>query len=115
MVKEIMTIIVLGIRFLLEIITVIGLISGIFISKSIPSKILYLILSIGITLLWARYGAPKSPNVLIGFNKLLLEIVVYTIGSVAFYKLFGHNVGIIYIVVVISDLILMYALGLQGK
>lgn len=110
-----MVTIVLGIRFLLEMITIIGLFSGAIISKNITSKILCLVLSIGITLLWARYGAPKSPNVLIGFNKFLLEMVVYTIGSVAFYKLFGHNVGIIYIVVVIIDLILMYALDLQGN
>lgn len=108
-----MTIIVLGIRFLLEIIIVIALFSGIFISKSMSSKILCLVVSIGITLLWARYGAPKSPNVLIGLNKLLLEIFVYSIGSVVFYQLFGKNIGVIYIVVVISDLILMYALGLQ--
>lgn len=107
--------IILGIRFLLELITVLGLFSGVFISKSILLKILCLVLSIGITLLWARYGAPKSPKVLVGVNKLLLEIVVYTIGSLAFYQLFGHNIGIIYIAVVVCDLVLMYALGLQGK
>lgn len=108
-----MVIIVLGIRFLLEIITIIGLFSGIFIGKSISSKTLFLVLSVGIALLWARYGAPKSSNVLIGINKLLLEVFVYTVGFVGFYKLFGQNIGIIYIIVVVLDLTLMYVLGLQ--
>jgi len=107
--------IVLAVRFMLEIITIIGLFSGIFISKSVPNKIIYLILSISLAFIWARYGAPKSPNVLIGTNKLILEIVVYAIGSFGFYRLFGNKIGTIYLVIVIIDLILMYVLGLQGK
>lgn len=110
-----MKVMVLGIRFFLEMLTVLGLFSGVLISKSIHLKIIYLILSIGITILWARYGAPKSPNVLLGINKFLLEIFVYGLGSIAFYKLFGNSVGTVYLSVVVIDLLLMYVLGLQGN
>ncbi|MFR3687302.1 MAG: DUF2568 domain-containing protein, partial [Enterococcus sp.] len=56
--------IVLGIRFLLEVATVGGLFSGIFIKKSIYQRILFAVLTVTITLVWARYGAPKSPTAL---------------------------------------------------
>lgn len=107
--------IVLVVRFILEIITILGLFSGVFISKNLSHKIIYFISSTVITLVWARYGAPKSPYVLAGVNKLILEITVYSIGSIGFYKLLGSKVGYIYLVVVVIDLILMYVLGLQGN
>lgn len=105
----------LAIRFILEIITVLGLFSGVFISKSFSHKCIYLALSLVITLLWARYGAPKSSHVLVGSHKFLLELVVYTIGSLGFYSLFGNQIGTIYLVILIIDLLLMYLLGLQGN
>lgn len=110
-----MTTIVLAVRFLLEIVTVLGIISGVFINRSIQSKIVSFFLSIAIVLLWARYGAPKSPNVLSGVNKFVLEIFVYGVGSIAFYKLFGDSIGTIYLSVVVVDLFFMYVLGLQGN
>lgn len=107
--------IILAIRFILEIITVLGLFVGIFIQKNIFHKIIYFILSVAITLIWSRYGAPKSPHVLVGVNKFILEVIVYAVGSVGFYKLFGSKVGTIYLVIVVIDLVLMYVLGLQGN
>ena len=62
--------IVLGIRFLLEVATVGGLFSGIFIKKGVLQRILFAVLTITVTLVWARYGAPKSPTVLTGNGKL---------------------------------------------
>ncbi|MGM0123461.1 hypothetical protein IGI37_000827 [Enterococcus sp. AZ194] len=105
---------VLLIRFLLEISTIIGLFTGTFISEVFEYKLLFFVVSIVLTLLWARYGAPKSPHVFVGFQKLLLEIFVYTVGSIGFYQLFGIRVGTFYLVVVVIDLALMYLLGLQG-
>ena len=110
-----MTEIILSIRFLLEVVTVLGILSGLFIKKEIYIKILFLILSILITLIWARYGAPKSPHVLTGLNKLRLEIFVYSVGSISFYKIFGLKIGLLYIVIAMINLLFMYLFALQGK
>ncbi|MGL9748692.1 DUF2568 domain-containing protein [Enterococcus sp. DIV0170] len=110
-----MTEIILSIRFLLEVVTVLGILSGLFIKKEIYIKILFLILSILITLIWARYGAPKSPHVLTGLNKLMLEIFVYSVGSISFYKIFGLKIGLLYIVIAMINLLFMYLFALQGK
>lgn len=106
--------IVLMIRFLLEIGTVLGIFSGIFIKKSIVQKMLFFLVGTVMTIVWARFGAPKSPNVLTGIHKLALEISVYSIGIVSFYTLFGKKLGTIYLVITVFDLLLMYILKLQG-
>lgn len=105
---------VLAIRFLLEVSTILGLISGFFLKQRLLLKILFLFLGIALVLVWTRYGAPRSPNVLIGLNKLFLEIVVYAVGIIGFYSIFGFQIGTVYTAVVIIDLALMYALRLQG-
>ena len=106
--------IVLGIRFLLEIATAGGLFSGIFIKKVILQRILFAVLTITITLVWARYGAPKSPTVLTGNGKLCLELIVYFLGSLTYFFLFGTKIGTSYLVIPSLDLWLMYQLNLQG-
>jgi len=106
--------IVLGIRFLLEIATAGGLFNGIFIKKGILQRILFAVLTITITLVWARYGAPKSPTVLTGNGKLCLELIVYFLGSLTYFFLFGTKIGTSYLVIPSLDLWLMYQLNLQG-
>lgn len=106
--------IVLGIRFLLEVATVSGLFSGLFIKKSLYQKIIFAALALIITLTWAKYGAPKSPTVLTGNAKLILELVVYSIGTLGYFLLFGTRVGTAYLMIASLDLWLMYQLNLQG-
>ena len=110
-----MTEIILAIRFLLEVVTVLGILSGIFLKKEMYIKILFLIISILITLIWARYGAPKSPHVLTGLNKLMLEIFVYSVGGISFFRIFGFKIGLLYIFIAIINLLFMYLFSLQGK
>ena len=105
---------VLGIRFLLEVVTVLGLASGIFLEKRWVQKLVFFLVALGITLVWAKYGAPKSPASLTGFPKLMLELIVYGIGIVGMCRLFGLRIGGIYAIFVIGDLVLMYVLQLQG-
>lgn len=111
----IVNIIVLSIRFILETITVIGLLSGGLIKKKLFEKILFIALGIAVFLIWSKYGAPKSPDALKGTAKLILEIVVYGIGIISFYNIFGMKTGIVYAAIVIIDLIMMYILNLQGN
>lgn len=106
--------IVLGIRFLLEIATAGELFNGIFIKKGILQRILFAVLTITITLVWARYSAPKSPTVLTGNGKLCLELIVYFLGSLTYFFLFGTKIGTSYLVIASLDLWLMYQLNLQG-
>lgn len=108
-------VITLSIRFILEVFTVVGLASGIFLQKSLKEKILFALLAFGITFAWAKYGAPKSPASLIGLNKLLLELVVYSVGIFGIWRIFGLRIGVPYAFFVVSNLLLMYLLGLQGN
>lgn len=107
--------IILLVRFLLEIVTVLGIISGVWLSNGIWNKIFYLVVGVVIFLVWARYGAPNSAHALTGIAKLVLEVVVYGIGIFMFYRLFGNEVGAIYTAVVVADLVLMYVFKLQGN
>lgn len=110
-----MTTLVLAVRFILEVVTVIGLFSGVFISKSLSHKIGYFLASAAVVWIWSRYGAPKSPSVLTGVNKFMLEIALYATGFIGLYKLFGIRAAAIYLGVAVVDLSLMYVLGLQGN
>lgn len=107
--------IVLGIRFLLEIVTVLGIFSGVLFKKSIVQKLLFFLIGMVVTILWTRFGAPKSSNVLTGNNKLVLEIFVYSVGIISFYNLFGKKIGTVYLIIAVLDLFLMYVLKLHGN
>lgn len=106
--------IVLAIRFLLELTTVVGLFSGLFIKKQWTQRILFAVLAVIVTLVWAKYGAPKSPTVLTGQSKLFLELAVYSVGTFGFFFLFGSRAGLFYLLIAALDLSLMYQLNLQG-
>ncbi|WEV50775.1 YrdB family protein [Lactobacillus sp. ESL0731] len=106
-------IITLSCRFLLECATVIGIFSGAFIKRDLLSKIIFAAVAILIFLVWSRYGAPHSPQALTGVAKLILEVLVYTIGSSCWIIIFGKNIGSIYSIIAIFDLILMYLLQIE--
>ncbi|WEV38379.1 YrdB family protein [Lactobacillus sp. ESL0680] len=106
-------IITISCRFLLECATVIGIFSGIFIKHNLLSKIIFAVIAILIFLVWSRYGAPNSPQALTRVAKLILEIIVYTIGSSCWIIIFGKTTGSIYSAIAVIDLILMYLLKIE--
>ncbi|MDF7682082.1 YrdB family protein [Lactobacillus sp. ESL0679] len=106
-------IITLSCRFLLECATVIGIFSGTFIKHDFLSKITFAAVAILIFLVWSRYGAPHSPQSLTGATKLILEVIVYTIGGSCWVIIFGKNIGSIYSTIAVIDLILMYLLQIE--
>ncbi|MGT2908069.1 DUF2568 domain-containing protein [Streptococcus dentiloxodontae] len=108
-----MSALVMSVRFLLEIVTVSGLVGGIFTRRSWLIKIIFALLGFAIALVWSRYGAPKSPQVLTGTAKLLLEIAAFGLGAIGAFVLYGKNVGWIYSSIALLDLIGVYALGLN--
>lgn len=99
--------IILVIRFLLEVVTVEGVISETFIKK-LYQKIIFATLAIIITFIWAKYGAPKSPTVLTGNAKLILELIVYSLETLAYFGLFDPNIGTIYLVIASLNLWFIY-------
>lgn len=105
-----MKLIILTIRFLLEVITVAGIVSGFYLKNW---NILYLMLAASVIVVWSRYGAPGSANAFVGVNKFLLELIIFGIGIFIFYQLFGKQVGMIYMVMAIMDLIFMYIFRLE--
>lgn len=106
--------VVLAVRFIVELLTVAGLASAVIVREALGQKLFFGLLALLVVVLWGRYGAPKSPHVLEGTAKLLLEVAVYSVGSICFFVLFGFETGAVYTSVVIIDLLLMYALKLQG-
>ncbi|MDP5873469.1 DUF2568 domain-containing protein [Streptococcus mutans] len=50
-----------GVRFLLETVTVLGLVGGLSTKKSWAKKLVFALLGLVVTLIWSRYGAPRSP------------------------------------------------------
>lgn len=104
----------LGIRFLLELFTPIMIFYGGITSSKLSHKIIFIIISIAIVIIWAVLGAPNSSYALIGLNKLLLEIIIYGIGIASFFLLFSLKFTIVYTIIVIFNLSMMYFLKLQG-
>lgn len=99
--------IILVIRFLLEVVTVEGVISETFIKK-LYQKIIFATLAIIITFVWAKYGAPKSPTVLTGNAKLILELIVYSLGALTYFGVFGPKISTIYLVIASLNLWFIY-------
>ncbi|CAH1855896.1 YrdB family protein [Convivina praedatoris] len=106
--------IILLVRFLLEIITVIGIFIGTFLGHQLAYKIGFFLLSIMIVIVWSKYGAPKSPVRLHGTKKLILEVSMYMIGTISFYIIFGMKMGLYYPIIAFTDLGLLYLLKLQN-
>ncbi|WP_165211731.1 DUF2568 domain-containing protein [Streptococcus tangpeifui] len=105
--------IMISFRFLLEVITVMGLLGGIFTGKPWAVKIGFAFLGLLVVLVWSRYGAPKTPQVLKGVRKLLLESSVFVLGTIGFWQLYGDKAGLLYALAALADLVLLYILALR--
>ena len=57
-----------GVRFLLETVTVLGLVGGLSTKKSWAKKLVFALLGLVVTLIWSRYGAPRSPYAFTGLS-----------------------------------------------
>lgn len=104
--------VIVGIRFLLEVCTVVGLIYGGFRANKLSGKISYLILAGLIVVVWMFFGAPKSTHALVGMNKVFLESGIFLIGSIACSFIFNKKIGSIYFTVAVIDTILLHFLNL---
>lgn len=102
-----------GVRFLLETVTVLGLVGGLSTKKSWAKKLVFVLLGLVVTLIWSRYGAPRSPYALTGLAKLGLEIFTFGIGITGSFLLYGKIIGWIYTAMAVINLIGLYTLDLN--
>ncbi|AND80123.1 DUF2568 domain-containing protein [Streptococcus pantholopis] len=104
---------IISARFILEVVTILGLVGGLFTKKVWGVKFIFSVLGIVIAVIWSRYGAPKSPDVLTGLPRLGLGLSVFGSGAVGAFVLYGKNIAWFYTAIVVIDLIGLYALGLN--
>ncbi|MEH7076873.1 YrdB family protein [Neobacillus drentensis] len=106
---EVLKVINLGLRFLLEIMVLVILCYWGF--KVSEGTILKLILGIGLPILiaviWGMFGAPKAAYLLSGFPFLLLEIVVFGLPIIALLILDKPMQASIYGIITVINLVLM--------
>lgn len=107
---QVLILLVVGVRFLLEVGTVVGMLIGGLFRSVIWEKILFVMMAGLVTLVWSRYGAPSSSYALTGRYRIILEVVLYAIGIGCFFHLFGAKIGIIYSVIAVLDLVMIHLL-----
>ena len=73
-----------GLRFLVEVVAILGLFSVSVIQISWLEKFPYFLLAVLLILFWARYMAPKSPHTLIKWQRLVAEISIFILVSGSF-------------------------------
>jgi hypothetical protein len=100
----------IGIRFLWEILALIGF--GYWGFHAVDQTFLKIILGIGAPLLaavlWGAFGSPKAPYALSGFPRLLLEILVFGGAAVALFFAGKQTAAGIYGIIALFNLILMH-------
>ncbi|MBP2623377.1 DUF2568 domain-containing protein [Streptococcus oricebi] len=104
---------ILVLRFLVELLAVLGLVASLFLKKSLFEKLVFLLLAAALVLVWSKYGAPKSPTALRGIARLVLEIGVFALATLSFLWLYGWKFSLSYLLVVTLDLLALYSFHLQ--
>ena len=102
-----------GLRFLVEVIAILGLFSVSVIQISWFEKFLFFLLGVLLILFWARYMAPKSPRALIKWQRLVAEISIFILVSGSFWYLYGLQIGILYLALSFGSLVLLYYFQLE--
>ena len=102
-----------GLRFLVEIVAILGLFSVSVIQISWQEKFLFFLLAVLLILFWARYMAPKSPHALKKWHRLVAETSIFILVSCIFWHLYGLQIGIFYLALSFGSLVLLYYFQLE--
>lgn len=103
-----MILLIEGLRFLVEVVAILGLFSVSVIQISWLEKILFFLLAVLLILLWARYMAPKSPHTFKKWQRLVAEITIFILVSSSFWYLYGLQMGVLYFALSFGSLVLLY-------
>ena len=102
-----------GLRFLVEVMAILGLFSVSVIQISWLEKFLFFLLAVLLILFWARYMAPKSPHALKKWHRLVAETSIFILVSCIFWHLYGLQIGIFYLALSFGSLVLLYYFQLE--
>ena len=102
-----------GLRFLVEVVAILGLFSVSVIQISWLEKFLFFLLAVLLILFWARYMAPKSPHALKKWHRLVAETSIFILVSCIFWHLYGLQIGIFYLALSFGSLVLLYCFQLE--
>ena len=102
-----------GLRFLVEVVAILGLFSVSVIQISWLEKFLFFLLAVLLILFWARYMAPKSPHALKKWHHLVAETSIFILVSCIFWHLYGLQIGIFYLALSFGSLVLLYYFQLE--
>ena len=102
-----------GLRFLVEVVAILGLFSVSVIQISWLEKFLFFLLAVLLILFWARYMAPKSPHALKKWHRLVAETSIFILVSCSFWHLYGLQIGIFYLALSFGSLVLLYYFQLE--
>ena len=102
-----------GLRFLVEVVAILGLFSVSVIQISWLEKFLFFLLAVLLILFWARYMAPKSPHALKKWHRLVAETTIFILVSCIFWHLYGLQIGIFYLALSFGSLVLLYYFQLE--
>lgn len=102
-----------GLRFLVEVVAILGLFSVSVIQISWLEKFLFFLLTVLLILFWARYMAPKSPHAFKRWHRLVAEITIFILVSGSFWYLYGLQMGVLYFALSSGSLVLLYYFQLE--
>ena len=102
-----------GLRFLVEVVAILGLFSVSVIQISWLEKFLFFLLAVLLILFWARYMAPKSLHALKKWHRLVAETSIFILVSCIFWHLYGLQIGIFYLALSFGSLVLLYYFQLE--
>ena len=102
-----------GLRFLVEVVAILGLFSVSVIQISWLEKFLFFLLAVLLILFRARYMAPKSPHALKKWHRLVAETSIFILVSCIFWHLYGLQIGIFYLALSFGSLVLLYYFQLE--
>ena len=102
-----------GLRFLVEVVAILGLFSVSVIQISWLEKFLFFLLAVLLILFWARSMAPKSPHAFKKWHRLVAETSIFILVSGSFWHLYGLQIGILYLALSFGSLVLLYYFQLE--
>lgn len=89
-----------GVRFLVELTTLVLLIGAGFKGEGLSKILLGVCVPLALILFWSRFMAPMSPNRLDEFERMLAEVVIFGGTALISYRVYGVKLAVIYGVVV---------------
>lgn len=104
---------ILALRFLLEVTAVLGFLLALIIKQSWLEKGLFLLLGVVIVFFWSYYMTPKASHSLLGWQRLVTELLIFILVSLGFWRIYGWKVAMIYFILAMGNLFFLYLFHLN--